>query len=75
MRPKGSPEELERRQLYAIALLHQEYQPVEVAGIVGIDRRSVRRWNRTSKSRGTAPDTRRCAEGQNDRHASDGESF
>jgi len=48
MRPKGSPEELERRRLYAIALLNQEYQPVEVAGIDGVDCRSVRRWNRTS---------------------------
>lgn len=44
MRPRGSPEELERRRLHAIALLNQEYQPVEVARIVGVDRRSVRRW-------------------------------
>lgn len=44
MRPKGSPEELERRRLRAIALLNQEYQPVDVARMVGVDRRSVRRW-------------------------------
>lgn len=44
MRPKGSPEELERRRHRAISLLNQEYQPVEVARMVGVDRRSVRRW-------------------------------
>ena len=44
MRPKGSPEELERRRLRAIALLKQHYQPVDVASMVGVDRRSVRRW-------------------------------
>jgi transposase len=44
MRPKGSPEELEQRRLHAIALLNKNYQPVEVASIVGVDRRSVRRW-------------------------------
>lgn len=44
MRPKGSPEKLERRRLRAIALLNEDYQPVEVARLVGVDRRSVRRW-------------------------------
>ena len=44
MRPKGSPEELESRRRRAIALLNQNYQPVEVARMVGVDRRSVRRW-------------------------------
>ena len=44
MRPRGSPGELERRRLRAVELLNQEYQPVEVARIVGVDRRSVRRW-------------------------------
>ena len=45
MRPNGSPEELERRRLHAVSLLDREYQPVEVARMVGADRRSVRRWN------------------------------
>ncbi len=44
MRPKGSPEALESRRQQAIALLNQNHQPVEVARIVGVDRRSVRRW-------------------------------
>jgi len=44
MRPKGSPEALESRRQQAIALLNQDHQPVEVARIVGVDRRSVRRW-------------------------------
>lgn len=44
MRPKGSPEELEQRRLRAISLLKQEHQPVEVARMIGVDRRSVRRW-------------------------------
>lgn len=44
MRPRGSPKELERRRLQALDLLREGMQPVEVAGIVGVDRRSVRRW-------------------------------
>lgn len=44
MRPFGSPEQLQRRRERAIELLHQGYQPVEVARELGVDRRSVRRW-------------------------------
>jgi len=44
MRPRGSPEELEQRRLRAIALLKKDYQPVDVARMIGVDRRSVRRW-------------------------------
>jgi transposase len=44
MRPLGSPEKLEHRRLRAIALLKKDYQPVDVAHMVGVDRRSVRRW-------------------------------
>lgn len=44
MRPRGSPEELQERRLRAIALLKKEYQPVDVARMVGVDCRSVRRW-------------------------------
>jgi len=44
MRPHGSPEELERRRRRAVSLLDKGYQPVEVARMVGADRRSVRRW-------------------------------
>ena len=44
MRPRGSPRELEQRRLRAIQLLRQGLQPVAVARMVGVDRRSVRRW-------------------------------
>src|SRR3972149_2861783 len=52
MRPCGSPEELERRRVRAIQLLLQGHQPVEVAQLVGVDRRSVRRWNRLYREAG-----------------------
>jgi len=45
MRPPGSPQDLERRRLRAIELLKEDHPQVEVARIVGCDRRSVRRWN------------------------------
>ena len=52
MRPSGSPEELERRRVRAIQLLLAGHQPVEVARLVGVDRRSVRRWNRSYREAG-----------------------
>lgn len=52
MRPKGSPEELEQRRLHAITLLKKEYQPVDVARMIGVDRRSVRRWKAAYLSAG-----------------------
>lgn len=45
MRPRGSPEELERRRQRAMSLLDEGLAPVEVAKRVGVDRRSVRRWS------------------------------
>lgn len=54
MRPTGSPEELERRRLRALALLKEGLLPVEVARRVGVDRRSVRRWKRAARRRGAA---------------------
>jgi len=54
MRPTGSPEELERRRLRALALLDEGLQPVEVARRVGVDRRSVRRWKAAARARGEA---------------------
>src|SRR3972149_1233104 len=44
MRPPGSPQDLERRRLRAIELLKEDHPPVEVARIVGCDRRRGRRW-------------------------------
>jgi transposase len=52
MRPSGSPAELENRRFEAIALLEKGYQPVEVARKLGVDRRSVRRWKASKKTRG-----------------------
>ena len=52
MRPPGSPEELQRRRQRAVSLLRQGYLPVEVAHMVGVERRSVRRWNATVRARG-----------------------
>ena len=54
MRPPGSPEELERRRLRALALLDDGLLPSEVARRVGVDRRSVRRWKAAARRRGEA---------------------
>ncbi|MGO9452434.1 MAG: IS630 family transposase [Candidatus Binataceae bacterium] len=52
MRPVGSGKGLERRRLRAIALLEQGQAPVEVARQLGVDRRSVRRWNAAYRQQG-----------------------
>lgn len=52
MRPNGSPQTLEKRRKAAIELLNQGHAPVEVASLVGVDRRSVRRWNAAYKKQG-----------------------
>src|SRR5216683_6404493 len=54
MRPAGSPQELERRRFRALSLLRDGVPPVEVARRVGVDRRSVRRWNAAARRRGEA---------------------
>lgn len=54
MRPSGSPGELERRRVRAIELLRRGHAPVEVAHMVGADRRSVRRWNAAYRKKGVA---------------------
>lgn len=53
MRPAGNPEILQQRREHAIKLLQQGHQPVEVARIVGVNRRSVRRWNAAYKRNGS----------------------
>lgn len=53
MRPKGSPGELERRRQRAIALLEKGHGPVDVARMLGVDRRSVRRWKAAYRRQGT----------------------
>ena len=52
MRPAGTPAELERRRRRAVELLRQGHPPVEVARMVGVNRRSVRRWKAAYRKRG-----------------------
>jgi len=52
MRPEGSGRQLERRRQRAIALLEEGHAPVEVAHLLGVDRRSVRRWNASYRKQG-----------------------
>jgi transposase len=44
MRPPGSPEELQRKRERALDLLKQGHTQAEVARIIDVDSRSVRRW-------------------------------
>src|SRR5438552_640310 len=46
MRPKGSPEELERRRTRAVQLLEQGESPTVVARILGVTTPSLHRWRR-----------------------------
>jgi transposase len=64
MRPTGSPEELERRRIRALALLDDGLLPSEVARRVGVDRRSVRRWKAAARKRGEAGVRARPAPGR-----------
>jgi transposase len=54
MRPVGTARQLERRRQRAIALLKDGRPPVEVARLVGVDRRSVRRWSAAHRRHGVA---------------------
>ena len=54
MRPSGSPDELEHRRERAMALLAHRHPPVDVARMLGVDRRSVRRWKATYRVGGGA---------------------
>ena len=64
MRPSGSPEQLERRRVQAIALLKKGFTPVEVARRLGVDRRSVRRWRAAHDEAGRAGLAARPAPGR-----------
>lgn len=64
MRPPGSPEELERRRRRAIALLAEGQRPVEVARMLGVDRRSVRRWKAAHHRQGVQALRARQASGR-----------
>ena len=52
MRPPGTPEELERRRHRAVALLAERHSLVEVAHMISVDRRSVRRWKAAHRQQG-----------------------
>jgi transposase len=52
MRPSGDPAVVEQRRRRAIALLRSGHKPVEVASMLGVDRRSVRRWNAACREHG-----------------------
>lgn len=52
MRPSGSPEELERRRLRALEMLQQGLGPSAIARMLGVDRRSVRRWRAARDKQG-----------------------
>src|SRR2546422_11426186 len=54
MRPQGSPAELERRRVRAIELLQRDVPVQAVAERLGVDRRSVRRWERAYRPGGRA---------------------
>jgi transposase len=54
MRPAGTQAILEARRLQAIKLLDQGLSPVEVSRIIGVDRRSVRRWKSSYRQKGAA---------------------
>jgi len=72
MRPCGSPRELERRRLRAIDLLREGLPPVEVARIVGVDRRSVRRWKAAFQKEGVEGIRARPAPGRPPRLSREG---
>jgi transposase len=64
MRPIGSGKQLERRRQRAIALLKEGHAPVEVAGLLGVDRRSVLRWNAAFRRQGATGLAARPAPGR-----------
>jgi len=55
---------LEQRRHRGIALLKEGYPPVEVARRMGVDRRSVRRWNAAYRKQGKAGIQARPAPGR-----------
>lgn len=64
MRPHGSPTELEQRRFRALELLRQGLEQHVVAERLGVDRRSVRRWNRAYRRQGKAGLKARPASGR-----------
>jgi transposase len=53
MRPPGSPKQLEKRRLYAIKLRQAGKSLTEVARWTGVDRRSIARWQKIYRAKGS----------------------
>lgn len=64
MRPNGSPRQLQERRERAIELLKQGNRPVDVARMLGVQRRSVRRWKAAYKAEGMLGIKAKRAEGR-----------
>lgn len=64
MRPAGSPLQLEQRRFRALQLLGEGHSPVAVARLMGVDRRSVRRWKAAARRRGSRALAARPAPGR-----------
>ena len=64
MRPAGSAVGLERRRERAIDLLEKGHSSAEVVRMLGVDRRSVRRWNAACRDWGQAGIASRPASGR-----------
>jgi len=54
MRPQGSPQELERRRRRAVQAVREGSTPAEVARVLGVSDRSVRRWVAAARDGGDA---------------------
>jgi transposase len=52
MRPHGNQMQLEQRRFTALSLLKEGLLPGEISRKIGVDRRSVRRWNATFRKQG-----------------------
>ena len=64
MRPHGSPKQLQERRERAIELLKQGNRPVDVARMLGVQRRSIRRWKAVYKTKGIRGIEAKEAEGR-----------
>ena len=64
MRPKGTPIQLEQRRRRAIAMIRAGRGVTEVARLLGVDPRSVRRWKAAHRRRGDSALDARAASGR-----------
>src|SRR5262245_30662172 len=50
MRPIGTPKQLQQRRKQALRLLRHGWRPNQVAELVGVSSRSLRRWRKAGRS-------------------------